>query len=342
MEITKEMIKTAQNYDKEYLERLKEIKTGLQLMVVNNTFETDVGYLEVPSALINIQSLINTGLSKDPDYYLNKRPPNVLHYISYDNYRGVLKFRNTGMPLWYQLEGETSIFYNMFETYRDLMKINGTRRDYKTVANLFNVEISKIGRIAEIFHWDIRIKAFEHFQEITRIRIRKEEAFAMESRHAKATMEYIDIVMQRIKNFSEKDLDKISPKVAVEMLKELQEMERLSRGVNPKKVSKLTSPNHKEESNEDKNSGNVTINQINTGDSQGFISAAKSEEEVKKEEKLLEKKLKRAKEITAVLEQITPSDDEAEEEAARDKKQLDNTIKDLKRKKRKREKDSKE
>ena len=342
MEITKEMKQKAKDYDSDYLEKLKEIMRGLQMMVLQTHFDTNVGVLNMPSALINIQSLINTGLAEDADYYLNKRPDNVLQYLIYDNYRGVTKLSNTGTPIWYQMDGESSVFYNMFEAYRDLLRLNGATRDYATIADMFDIKIVKVGRVSTIHHWDERIKAFDHFGEVTRMRLRIDDAYAMEDRHSSAIVEYIGKVMDRIRQFSDEDLKDLSPKNAVEVLKELQKMERLSRGVDPNNVSKLTSPTTKIKQEETKkDNSSVTINQISTGDGTGFVNQIKSEEEKEKEEKVLMDKTAKAIEITKVLQSIMPSVSEAAEEKIESEEKLQSTIKELKRKKRKKDKDNK-
>lgn len=142
-----------------------------------------------------------------------------------------------GIPFWERLEGEPIPYYNLFKEYREMKYVG-----MKTENGLLTRSIAKLaessgmaGRhlnaLARVYHWQIRVKAYDAYKSLERGLARQRDIELMENKHAKVSNQLLDQAVDYLLEHPEQ----MSPKVAIDLYKIAMGAGRLALGLNPDK-----------------------------------------------------------------------------------------------------------
>jgi len=164
-----------------------------------------------------------------------------------------------GVPIWERLDGETIPYYNIFKEYREMRHVSATgSRSIMQLSNSTSISGRFLGYIAKVYHWQVRVLAYDQYRQGEKMRANELKIEALENRHMKVA----DTLMTDAMTYLEKHPDQLSPKVALQMLQLGMKAGRLSLGLNPDK------PGSDPGSNNGAGAGskvNINVNQTNNG-----------------------------------------------------------------------------
>lgn len=144
-----------------------------------------------------------------------------------------------GLPLWERLDGELISYYKIFKEYRD-MKYNVTNITGSTT-EITTIGTRSIGRLAEtlnipgryltilskMYHWTMRIRAFDTFKMREIILKKQHQAEILENKHAKYSNELLEQAIVYLKNHPAQ----LNPKTALQMVELGMKYGRISVGL---------------------------------------------------------------------------------------------------------------
>jgi hypothetical protein len=159
-----------------------------------------------------------------------------------------------GVPIWERLDGEKIDYYKIFKEYRDMRYIDTSDLATRSMARLaekLNVSGRLLSILARIYHWVIRVRAFDIYKarEIEHIKQREQEE--LESKHSKNAAELLDSAMKYIREHN----NQLNPKVAMQMVELGMKYGRISVGLQGDKPGAQSSVAHQT---------NIAISQSNT------------------------------------------------------------------------------
>jgi hypothetical protein len=186
-----------------------------------------------------------------------------------------------GIPFWERLDGEPLPYYKLFKEYRELKDVQGTRSVAK-MAEQSGMSGRQITTLAHIYHWALRVKAYDQHKAYLRQVARQNEIEKLENKHAKLSGELLDQAAAYLMEHPEQ----MSPKTAIELIDWAVKTGRLSVGLNPDKpgsgsgnsggtvhATNITIANQQTSNNAD------NINQLNAGN--GNMSAVEMQTQEK-------------------------------------------------------------
>jgi hypothetical protein len=135
-----------------------------------------------------------------------------------------------GIPLWERLDGEPLPYYKLFKEYRELKDIQGTRSVAK-VAEQSGMSGRQITILSHIYHWAIRVKAYDQYKAYLREVAKQKEIEKLENKHAKLSGE----LLEQAATYLMEHPEQMSPKTAIELIDWAVRTGRLSVGLNPDK-----------------------------------------------------------------------------------------------------------
>ncbi|MHA1302900.1 MAG: hypothetical protein ACTSPI_04250 [Candidatus Heimdallarchaeaceae archaeon] len=163
-----------------------------------------------------------------------------------------------GLPIWERLDCEPLDHYELFKAYRLQDK-----RSLSRIAKENNLPTAFVHSLSKIYHWQLRVEAYDRYQEVQFEKERNKAIVAMEGRHKKAAEELFDIVLKEIKKWKEHNLlTTASLKELKDLLETAIKFERLSLGISPDKpiTEKDVTPIKKVININTKNQTNQTLN----------------------------------------------------------------------------------
>lgn len=135
----------------------------------------------------------------------------------------------SGVPFWERLDCEPMDYYRMFKAYRDT-----NQRSLKQISKNSNLSPSIIHGISQMYHWQIRVQAFDSFAAQTLEAERTIAIAKMENKHKTAADTLFQIVLKEIQKWQDQGLlVTVSLKELTDLLDKAVRLERLSLGVPP-------------------------------------------------------------------------------------------------------------
>ena len=143
--------------------------------------------------------------------------------------------RKTNLDPWEKQDGETSMSYAAFCTYRDM----GTGRSLAKIVNIvypesaadkYTVKLRQLSAWSAKHGWVARVEAYDVYLEAKERRENELEIKKMAKRHAQVSLLAMKKAVDRIKLIGEKDIEELTPKEALDYLRVAAELERKSRG----------------------------------------------------------------------------------------------------------------
>lgn len=311
-----ELTKEIKELSGSYVKKLYDIMLPLQRIVIEKNQNTLLGKWTHPSALISKDKLEDLDLiGSNVDYFINNPPTDTLDYVVYDEYDGILKFKDSGMPIWMQLPGESSSQYKLFTTYKDVINKNSKQKAIKTLSNMYDIQQVKVARFMEIFHWDARINAESHSKLVTHERMIQDAKSQVQREQIETTRNLSEKVSNVINNISTEELEDMTVTQLLKLFENIQELQEKSFEIDATGKKRLEERKDKEEQPQ------VVINnqsgetpKISGND--GFKSVTDEEEVTDEEKEQEKKKYEKARKISSILNQVMPSQEELDEEEA--------------------------
>lgn len=178
----------------------------------------------LPHAYINASTVLERGILQDE---LSKEAidASVVQINFLEGFPTV-----DGLPLWERLEGEVIEYYDLYKCYRNMKDGKGTR-SLASVAEFGHVPISHIHILAQVYHWSIRVKAYDTYRQVEFEAERQRFIKMMESKHRNAAEKLFDDCIGYMKD----NIKALTPKDAIKWLEMAVKLERLSLGLDPDK-----------------------------------------------------------------------------------------------------------
>lgn len=104
---------------------------------------------------------------------------------------------DTGMPIWYQLSDESTEYYQYFDAYLRTVT-STTTRNMSALARELQVDSRKLQLISVIYHWKLRCKYFDQYQDQLKTLERKERINEMEETHRKTARKLFTEVAEQL------------------------------------------------------------------------------------------------------------------------------------------------
>jgi len=140
-----------------------------------------------------------------------------------------------GIPFWERLEGEPIPYYKMYKEYREMKYLTtGTETFSRSIAKLAEtsgMSGKQLNALARVYHWQIRVKAYDRYKEIEKQLCKQNAVEHLESKHAKISNDLLDQAVLYLTTHPEQ----LNPKVAIDLAKLAMDAGRLSLGLNPDK-----------------------------------------------------------------------------------------------------------
>lgn len=142
-----------------------------------------------------------------------------------------------GIPFWERLEGEPVPYYKMFKEYRELKyltepnKGGSFTRSIAKLAESSGMSGKQLNALSKVYHWQLRVKAYDKFKEVERQLTRQRDIEQLETKHAKVSNQLLDQAV----DYLLKHPEQLSPKVAIDLADLAMKAGRLSLGLNPDK-----------------------------------------------------------------------------------------------------------
>lgn len=140
-----------------------------------------------------------------------------------------------GVPVWERLDGERLDFYQLFKVYRDMRYTITSDGDYflldrsmAKLSRLTNVSARVINCLAKIYNWAMRVSYYDVYMERCAYKRHQAKVQLMESDHFRISNELVN----RAFNYLKSNINKLTPKEALNMLQLGIEYSRLSIGLN--------------------------------------------------------------------------------------------------------------
>lgn len=131
-----------------------------------------------------------------------------------------------GVPLWERLDGERVDFYQLFKTYRELRYTEGSR-SVARVAAMHDMEPRHVNLLSKAYHWQLRVRAFDHNRAMTRKMMRLNAIEELDDRHGHFANKMLAMSM----DYLEKHPEQLNPKVAIQLAELGFKKERLALGL---------------------------------------------------------------------------------------------------------------
>lgn len=151
---------------------------------------------------------------------------NAMHTIDFvDNMPCV-----DGTPIWERLDGEQIEYYKLFKEYRDMKYAGDTHLNTRSIARLseqLNVPGRLINIVAKIYHWIIRVKAYDKQKAYEIALARHRNIEQLEFKHA----DFSNKILEQAMEFLTKNPAKLDPKVALQMMELGMKYGRISAGL---------------------------------------------------------------------------------------------------------------
>ena len=203
-----------------------------------------------PLMLVNANEVQKTGLLKSLEEIIEEPPNDMLFPVSY--MEGIPTI--FGTPIWEKLEGENLTYFELFKRYRSLPKTHQTRSIYK-LSQECGTPITHLELLRQCYHWGDRVVAYDLYlheqQEIILEQRRKE----IQGKHSKAASE----LFNKCTEYMIANIDKLTPKTALEWAEMAVKLERMSVGLQPDKPG-MTDGNHSSGTTVNINNSQLTKN----------------------------------------------------------------------------------
>ena len=229
------------------LEHTAAIVQKLQSQVSVNSEGEPFGYIDC--------SVVQSEYSAEDPHQIDLRDaPDALQPLFHqDGYPGT----TGGLPFWERLENEPLEYYNIFKAYREdtyikalteqayeksqaLQKESEGRsvlnphsrraaRSLYSVADRMGVDRVTLRTLSQLYHWHLRAKAYDQFNERQLSIIKDAELQHMHNTHLTAARKIFDKCMDFLDNPD--NLKELNPKTALEWFQTAVELERLSLGL---------------------------------------------------------------------------------------------------------------
>lgn len=131
-----------------------------------------------------------------------------------------------GVPIWERLDGEAIPYYNLFKEYREMRYYSATRSIAQLSADQ-GIAGAYLNHLSKMFHWQIRVKAYDQYQALVKDRKREIEIERMESRHTASAA----VMLEQAMDYLAKHPEQLNPKVALQMVQTAVKVGRLSVGL---------------------------------------------------------------------------------------------------------------
>ncbi len=203
--------------------KLAEHVYNLQLTLPKNKDDLPTAYID--AQIIASSGLIEGSLTSD---FVSK----AVIKINYEEGIPLV----SGLPFWERLDGELIDYYTIFKEYRN-QKDKGFLRSHKNIAEAYNLPINFIYSLSKVYHWTLRINAYDLYKKRELEFLRNKQITDMEGKHTKAAKEVFESTLQLYQDLIG-DKDKkwfITPKNIHQMLEFAVKLERLSLGISPDK-----------------------------------------------------------------------------------------------------------
>lgn len=170
-----------------------------------------------------------------------------------------------GVPFWERLEGEPIPYYKMYKEYREMKYVtpensNGSfTRSIAKLAESSGMSGKQLNALAKVYHWQLRVRAFDKYKELEKQISRQRDVTNLESKHARVSNQLLDQAVDYLLNHPEQ----LSPKVAIDLADLAMKAGRLSLGLNPDKPG----------SSGGGSSGGTNVNIVNQNNSVGDNSS---------------------------------------------------------------------
>jgi len=142
-----------------------------------------------------------------------------------------------GVPIWERLDSEPLDMYELFRCYLHLPATDG-RRTFAAVASRAGIDVRAVNTVALLWHWTVRVAAYDQYKEMEHQYIRQYEIRQMENKHSKAA----DKIFKTCMEFLEKHHAELTPRIALDWLKLSVELKRLSLGLPKDKPDGYSEP----------------------------------------------------------------------------------------------------
>lgn len=183
-----------------------------------------------------------------------------------------------GVPLWERFDGEPIPYYKLFKEYRDMRYLHATR----SIAKLLETSGCagrQLNALARVYHWQMRVKAYDKYKEAERQLMREHEINKLENKHAKISNNLLDQAVDYLTDHPEQ----LSAKTAIQLVELAMKAGRLAVGLNPDKPGTTAGFNGGSHS-----TPTINITNMNAGDNTNQANINLSEVEKQTQEKAQE------------------------------------------------------
>lgn len=130
------------------------------------------------------------------------------------------------LPVWDQLSGEPTHYYNIFQRYLRLKEMTG-RRSVSTLAAEYEVSARDVNLISKIYHWQYRVIPYDRQREEDRQIMRQLQAEALDQSLGKKARDMIEMASC----YLEDHVEQLTPKMAIELMKVMVPIARVAVGL---------------------------------------------------------------------------------------------------------------
>lgn len=144
-----------------------------------------------------------------------------------------------GLPVWDRLDGEPIPYYKIFKEYRDMKyhisTFGNSSSEFTTIGNraigrlaeMLNIPGKYITVLSKIYHWSIRVRAYDIFRMRELVLKKQHVAEELECKHAKYSNDLLEQAMKYIKEHPAN----LDPKIALQMVEIGMKYGRISVGL---------------------------------------------------------------------------------------------------------------
>ena len=141
-----------------------------------------------------------------------------------------------GLPVWERFDCEPMVEYKLFKLYRDSTNLDGvSQRSFENLSNSTEIKVKSLYAVSKVYHWQMRVRAFDLFKEATIEDEKKKLIRLMETKHRTSAVKIFDKCVTYFENLKDAQLEKVNPKDMIHCFSEASRLERLSLGLSADK-----------------------------------------------------------------------------------------------------------
>lgn len=191
--------------------------------------------MNFPIYYVDCAPILEMGIHRSTEHILQDPPAEAFIPLQYHEGFPTVN----GLPFWERLDGEFFEYYDLFKKYReiiysDLKTVTRAHNEYSVrsfflVAKETGIKVQIIRTLANIYHWNLRAKAYDIYKKVRIEAAKQREIMVMENKHAEAARR----IFAQCEQFLMNNMEQMDPKTALQWFKTAVQLERLSLGLPP-------------------------------------------------------------------------------------------------------------